>query len=887
MPVSGSLHPVVLASREKLREGRKRLAAQHQAGSPGLQLTHLQTDLVDGIILELYDAAIADLKLSSVASQVALVAHGGYGRRDLAPFSDCDLMLTPSRRIEKNIQPLAARLSRDIVDAGLQLGFSVRRPDQACGLAWKDPVVFTSLCESRLLAGSIHVFGRFFHSLRLGAMRRRRRMIDEVYQSRREERGKWGDTVFLLRPNVKRSRGGLRDIQLIRWLGFIRYGDSDLDKLLHLGALSEDDYGRLRKALAFLLRLRNELHFDSGKSQDVLDRPAQMRIADRWGYQASAACLPVEAFMQDYFEHTREIRYAAAHFVDTVRHRPIAIRSLDVLLSRRVSQDFRVGPYHIWVREASLAKVASDVQLVLHLMELANRHERRISHRTWQAIRDAMRGREVGHLDQATKDHFLALLRSPGRLADLLRRLHELRVLEQIIPAMRHARCLLQFNEYHKYTVDAHSIRAVEAATMLADVDSQIGDMYRSLDRCWLLHLSLLIHDLGKGFERDHSEIGRELAEQTANFLGLTEKDSTDLQALVFHHLLMIHTALRHDLTDQQIIAKFCESIDSVELLDMLLIHSICDLTAVGPDVLTDWKEKLLYELHHRAKQYIIEGGSVDRTDQRIHRLREATRAVLNRKNALPTAYNILDQMPPNMLDGIVPEKMADELLRVCDISADDPVRCWGQFLEDQDATQYTVIFQQGDRPIGLFMLATGALMSQGLEVLRSQIQTLDSGLAWDEFVVSDPDYEGQPPQSRIDHICGVIRSSLLVPPTKPPRFRSVWNAQAESAAAALRILPCRTTFDNETSDRFTVVSIFAYDRPGLLYALARVIAEAELVLHFAKIATHLDQAVDVFYVSELNGEKIVSQERQQELNKRFVAAAQHDQHQHDQHPSN
>lgn len=868
-----------MAARERLREGRTRLALQHQAGSPGLQLTHLQTDLVDGIILELFDAAIEDLALSSVASQVALIAHGGYGRRDLAPFSDCDLMLTPARRVEKQIQPLAARLSRDIVDAGLQLGFSVRRPDQACALAWKDPVIFTSLCESRFLAGSIHVFGRFFHSLRLGAIRRRRRMISEVYQSRREERGKWGETVFLLRPNVKRSRGGLRDIQLIRWLGFARFGDSDLDKLLQLGALSEDDYGRLRKALAFLLRLRNELHFDSGKSQDVLDRPAQMRIAERWGYQASAGGLPVESFMQDYFEHTREVRYAAAHFVDTVRHRPITVRSLDILLSRRISQDFRVGPYHIWVREASLSKVAPNIQPVLELMELANRYERRISHRTWQAIRDAMRGREVGQLDQATKDHFLALLSRPGRLADLLRRLHELRVLEQIMPAMRHARCLLQFNEYHKYTVDAHSIRAVEAATMLAEVDSQVGDMYRSIDRTWLLHLSLLIHDLGKGFERDHSEIGRELAQETANFLGLNEKDATDLQNLVFHHLLMIHTALRHDLTDQQIIAKFCESVDSVDLLDMLLIHSICDLTAVGPDVLTDWKEKLLYELHHRAKQYLLEGGSIDRTDQRIHRLREATRAILHRKAAPATAIEILDHMPQNMLDGIDPEKMSDDLIRVSDISAEDQVRCWGQFLEDQDATQYTVVFQQGDRPIGLFMLATGALMSQGLEVLRSQIQTLESGLAWDEFVVCDPDHEGRPPRTRIDHICGLIRSALLVPSTKPPRFRRVWNAQAESSAAALRILPCRATFDNETSDRYTVVSIFAYDRPGLLYALARVIAEAELVLHFAKIATHLDQAVDVFYISELNGEKIISPERQNELNKRFVASAQQDQH--------
>ena len=172
-------------------------------------------------------------------------------------------------------------------------------------------------------------------------------------------------------------------------------------------------------------------------------------------------------------------------------------------------------------------------------------------------------------------------------------------------------------------------------------------------------------------------------------------------------------------------------------------------------------------------------------------------------------------------------------------------------------------------------MLVTGALMSQGLEVLRSQIQTLESGLAWDEFIVIDPDFDGPPPQSRIDHVCELIRKALLTPAAKPPRFRKVWNQQAEVSSAELHPLPCRAEFDNTTSERYTIVSIFAYDRPGLLYSLARVIAEAELVIHFAKIATHLDQAVDVFYLVDINGEKILSEKHLDELTERFVVAAQ------------
>ncbi len=877
MAVPTSLPSVILSSRERLREGRLRLRAQHDAGSPGLQLTHLQTDLVDGIILELFNTAVADLGLQDAAGQVALIAHGGYGRRDLAPFSDCDLMLTPLGRVEKRIQPLASRLSRDIVDVGLALGFSVRRPEQACQWAWKDTTVYTSLSESRLLAGSVHVFSRFFHSLRLGSMRRHRRLIDEVYRSRREERGKWGETAYLLRPNVKRSRGGLRDIQLIRWLGFARYGDSDLDKLLHLGAISQDDYNRVRKALAFLLRLRNEMHFDSGKSQDTLDRSAQMRIAERWGYQGEAGKLPVEAFMQDYFEHTREVRYAAAHFVDTVRHRPLAIRSMDRLLSRKLTEDFRMGPYHIWVRENRLAMVSNDVKSVLKLMDLANRYQRRISHRTWQAIRDAMRGREVGSPDIETAQQFLALLDRPGKLADLLRRLHELRVLEQIIPAMRHARCLLQFNEYHKYTVDAHSIRAVEAATNLDEQQSPVGDLYRSLKNVWMLHLSLLIHDLGKGFEQDHCDLGRVIARDTAKLLQLSDADSNTLETLVFHHLLMIHTALRHDLTDPEIIGRFAKSVGSVEVLELLLIHSVCDLMAVGPDVLTDWKEKLLYELYQRAKSYLVDGGSTDRTDQRVSRIRNTIREELKNGAANSVAFEILEQLPLGILDGADVARVTQDVLLAAEITPDDRARCQGRTLPDQDATEYAVIFQQGERPVGFFMLITSALMTMGLEILRSQIETLDSGLAWDYFVVRDPDFSGSAPQARIDQVCQAICTAVLSPSVTKPRFRRVWKGQAESTSAALRVLPCRATFDNTISERYTVLSIFAYDRPGLLFALSRVIAEAELVIHFAKIDTHLDQAADVFYVAELSGGKVEDGMRQAELSEKLIAAAEWD----------
>jgi len=579
--------------------------------------------------------------------------------------------------------------------------------------------------------------------------------------------------------------------------------------------------------------------------------------------------------MRDYFEHTREVRYVSAHFVDTVRYRPVSVRSLDFVLSRKIADDFRIGPYHLWIRDSRMAEVSQDLTRVMQLMDLASRYQRRISHESWQAIRDSMRGREIGDPPPEAIALFLSLLNRPGNLADLLRRLHELRVLEQLLPAMRHARCLLQFNEYHKYTVDAHSIRAVEAATQLVEDASEVGRVYRSLKKLWLLHLSLLIHDLGKGYDRDHSEMGHEIAGQTAQRLGLAEEDRKLLQHLVLQHLVMIHTALRHDLSDLQIIAHFAQTIGSVEAMDMLFVHSICDLIAVGPDVLTDWKRKLIVELYQRARAYLLEGGSVERTDQRINRRIALVRQRLLAAGSNERALAILAQLPPGLVDGEDPQRIAEDLLRGAKVDREHPVQCWGRAIPDEQATEYVVVFHQGERRIGLFMAIAGVLMSHGLEVMRSQIETLDSGLAWDQFVVHDPDFDGPPSESRIAEICSAIRRGLENPSSQPPKFRRTWTQENHLASSELRVLPCRVKFENQTTERYTILSIYAYDRPGLLYALAKTIADNHLIIHFAKIGTSYDQAVDVFYVTDASNQQITETTRQADLQQQLIAAAE------------
>ena len=295
----------LLAARERLLTGRQEIRAQHEAGSPGIQVSTRLTELLDTVVLDLYEAALADLwpdGSEEFRSQIALVAHGGYGRRDVAPFSDVDLMILHAPGAESHGlsagQPGACAICST---RGLEVGQSVRTPEQALALAAHDVSVCTSLMESRFLAGSEKLFKAFADKFRHRTQSRCRSLFEAIEAARRKERLQFGETVYLLEPNIKRSRGGLRDLQLLRWLGFARYGTTDPESLQLLGAISKDDQRDVRDATEFLLRLRNELHFHAGKSNDVLDRSEQVRLAPLYGHQGTEGILPVEQFMGRVF----------------------------------------------------------------------------------------------------------------------------------------------------------------------------------------------------------------------------------------------------------------------------------------------------------------------------------------------------------------------------------------------------------------------------------------------------------------------------------------------------------------------------------------------------------------------------------------------------------
>ncbi|MGO8690367.1 MAG: [protein-PII] uridylyltransferase [Thermoguttaceae bacterium] len=860
----------VLAAKARLAKGNEDLKRRHQAGCFGVEVCALATNLRDAVLLELVDSALADLGEAGpngLLDEIALVAHGGHGRRDVAPYSDVDLMVLHRRGAAARVARLAERLLRDVFDVGLVLGHSVRTPWQACRLARKDSSICTSLMESRLLCGSEPLFQGFLRRFRRQVSWRSGNLMATIVASRQQERARYGETVFLLEPNVKRSAGGLRELQLLRWIGWVRYGTPEPRQLHELGVLGEEDFAALRRAGEFLLWLRNELHFHAGQAADVLTRFEQVRIADALGYQPVAGLLPVEQFMREYFRHTSQVSHVVERFVAKATRAEWVARLSTALLGHRVEAGLRVGPAGITATRRGLQKLRGNLVEIVRLAELANLYDAPIAPATWEFIR-----REAPQLSGEPSPEacrwFLALLSHPGRLGTVLRDLHGAAILERFIPEFARARGLLQFNQYHKYTVDEHCLRAVEFAAGLAGDQGPLGRVYRGIAAKHVLHLALLIHDLGKGYLEDHREIGLKIAGEAARRLGLPAQEAERLKFLVHKHLRMNHLAFRRDTSEEETVVSFAVQVGSPEVLQMLLVLTAADLGAVGPDVWDGWKAEILIDLYHRTMQQLAGESPATTFDELYQQRRAEIRKSLGAAADDPWFLRHVEALPSGYLNATSSPQVAADL-RLLHGMGPGAVLTDAHYLPETATVLFTIGTSE-QITSGIFHKLTGALTSHGLEIRTAQIHTLADGLVLDRFWVHDPDFAAEPPPDRLAAIKQSLVQSLLDPAARRPAFRRTWLSGSRRVLSGVGP-QTQVNTDNSTSSRFTIIDVITLDRTGLLYAITRTLFEMELSVWRAKIGTFLDQVVDVFYVTDGQDRKVEEAEKLEEIRRRLI----------------
>jgi [protein-PII] uridylyltransferase len=870
----GAVRPAAARAAAAVADLRRRVAAQHAAGVDALATWTLATDLFDQLIGELWESIVADLPSAAApaARRVAVVAVGGYGRREMAPWSDVDLMLLHDGRDPAIVADLAARVVQDLFDAGLQVGQSVRMIHEAVRLAAGDATILSSLLDARLVIGPELLVERLSSRLRRMVRRSPRRYANLLIESRQEESDRYGETVSLLEPNVKRSPGGLRDIQLIRWLGVILHDASSLDDLTAVGGMSRSDLGTLREAAAFLARVRTDLHLVAGRGVDELTRDQQARIAGDRGIESHEGLLGVERFMRDYIGHTRAVKRIAEAVAVPAASRMLVGRLATGLLGHSVEGLYRVGPADVAALPGCGPQIAADPAAIIRLLELGLLHGLPIEPATWTELAARVeRGAEATPSPRAVAA-FLRLFQPPpaagvawtAGLADLLRRLHEIGVLERFVPGFSHARDLLQFNNYHKYTVDEHCILAVERCLAMREDPRWLGQAWQGLTRPRPLLLALLFHDLGKGYPGDHSEVGAEMARATCERLDVPADEAEIIEFLVRRHLTMAHLAFRRNVDDDSIVAGFARDVGSPEILRMLALLTAADVAAVGPGTWTTWKADLLGDLYDRTRE-IMAGDSMPDAKARDQ---AAVERLLTDRPADDPVRDLVRLLPAGATRGVPPARVVEELGRLCRLPSDGvfAIARW----QPETATVSITVGTHERVASGLFHRVTAGLAAQRLEVLAADIHTLPDGRVLDRFTVSDPDFSGEPPTDRLGEIAAAIRQAVLA--AEPPQIRRQWNPFAPQVSPAAR-WPVRVLFDNESSRQATIIEVFAHDSPGLLSQVARVLHESGLSVRAARIGTYLDQVVDAFHVTDADGRKLTDAKLLAPLRGRIVAA--------------
>jgi len=878
-PVAVGTVPELRAHRARVAEIRERARSLHDGGATGVQVAASICEAVDAFVLERFETALQSLSARDrqfIEKQAAVIAIGGSGRGEMSPHSDTDLLFLSDGRARRPFNECASQIVRDCWDAGLQLGHSLRTPGDCFALARQEADVATALVEARLIAGHRPFFERFVRNFNRKVIgRRRKSFIDDCISAREQERHADGSTTTRLEPDIKKSLGGLRDVHLIRWVGYGRYHKSDIDSLRLNGALAKQDARALSSAQEFLMQIRNELHFVAGRAQDVLVREEQLRIAEIKGYVETAGQRPVEQFMQKYFRHAAAIADIAERFVALHRPRSKAAAVTQSLMTHRADGIFKVGAGTIDVVRRRREEVCSDTEQVLRLYRAAALYGVEPVPELFETIQ-----RHAPQLDGELSTEcirlFLDILGCSRHLGAVLRSMYKTGVLEHMLPPMTHARGLLQFNQYHSFTVDEHTLRAIEAVSKLEQEEGPLGTAYRSIPRKQILHLALLLHDLGKGFDEDHSEVGRRLAEQMAARFKLDSHDRELLTFLVHKHLQMAHLAFRRDISDPDVLLPFSREVGSPETLRMLYVLTAADIKAVGPDVWTDWKAELLSALYDRTMVVVSGKHYGYHEQQRFEQVKQHVASSIvpldvdgGDEELFEWISGQLDTLPPHYWSNTPPTRIAQDLQELQRLEAGG-VSTEGCYDAETGTVEYRVI-AHSNLAAGCFHKLTGALTAKHMEILSAQICTSLSGDVIDRFHVIDTDYSAHVPAERIANVTAALRDVLCDNSDVEELFRRHRRFKSASEDAPVSNLPPRVTIDNDSSDRCTVIDVFAHDRAGLLYAISRSLHELGLSVELAKISTHLDQVVDVFYVTDVNGRKLEDRQQLTDLRRRLT----------------
>jgi [protein-PII] uridylyltransferase len=876
-PDEGRRQAVAQVLKQALDGGRAEIRRRIGATpGRGMELAAAQSFLIDQILRLAFDAAVNTLygrDNPSAAERICLVAVGGYGRAEMAPYSDVDIMFLSPLSKTAWVEQVVESILYILWDLGLKVGHSTRTVDEMIRMAKGDLSVRTALLESRYLWGDQPLYDeagrRFARDVMAGEART---FIADKLAEREERHKRMGDSRYVVEPNIKEGKGGLRDLQTLFWIGKFAHQVRDAHELVEKGLFTAGEYRQFQRAQNHLWAVRVNLHDISGRAEERLTFDVQRELAARMNYANRPGMSAVERFMRHYFLTARAVGSLTALFLAHLEESHARSAWLPRLARHpRRLNGFRVARGKLAVPADDF--FASDPVRLIELFQLAGRDGLEIHPMTLrQAARDEGLITEKVRHDPRANALFLEVLTSRVGPETVLRWMNEAGVFGRFVPDFGRVVAKMQYDMYHHYTVDEHTIRAIGLLSRiekgeLREEHPLSSAVIRQLVSRRVLYVAVLLHDIAKGRGGDHSVLGEEVARKLCPRLGLSEAETDTVAWLVRQHLLMSATAFKRDLSDFKTILDFVESVASAERLRLLLILTVVDIRAVGPGVWNGWKAQLLTTLYNSAEEVLRLGHKQTGRRERIEARQDRLRQVMGWKEAAFAAY--AGRFPDSYWLAEPTDVLAANMALVTDADVQGkPITI--RAVADPAAGTTLLTVYAADHP-GLFYRIAGGIALGGATIVDARIHTTRDGMALDNLTIQDPlggPFDEPHRLERLEkHIHDALQGRVKLADrltAKPlPRRRQ----------EAFRLVP-QVFIDNAASNRFTVVEVNALDRPALLYALTYALYGAKVTIHSAHVATYGERAVDTFYLTDLTGEKIDSPVRMKALEKRLLEVA-------------
>jgi [protein-PII] uridylyltransferase len=857
---------------------REELAQVHFKGASGSEIVRLYTAAMDDLLRALYRYADAEhgRRFPKLNQRIAIVARGGYGRSELNPQSDVDLLFLHDYKRGPYAEIVTEIILHAMWDAGLIVGHGVRTARECVRLANDDLKEKTALLDARYLCGDEKLYADLDKLLVAEVLNRnQQKFFKAKLEESRERHAKYGDSIYLLEPQIKEGEGGLRDLHTALWLAKVKYKVHSLEELVQKAVITNAECADVVEARDFLWRVRNSLHFINHRHFDQLSFEMQERIEPLIGLVPLDGQTAGSALMRAYYQHASTIYQFAEGLIARVVEGPAARGFLRRSPVRQIRPGVLVQQKLLAIGDPELFK-ENPLNLIAIYAD-CQAQEVELSGSAYQLVRDnlGLIDDAVRH-DPATGQALMQILAHRGHVADTLEAMHRAGVLGALIPEFGKLYARVLHDLYHIYTVDRHSLVAVRELERLRAGEFKgatplLTEVARELVCLPLVFLALLLHDIGKGHGHDHHELGATLTAEVSQRLGLDPEEVDLVVFLVRNHLMMSQVAQKGDIDDQATVDEFARQVGSIDRLKALYLLTYADMRAVAPKVYNNWRDMLLSDLYLRALK-LMEQRDREAVDpaRRLATVKNTVREQLAPSGAPGAEIEaFLAEMPERYFFTVAETDIAlhFDLMRAL---GDRPAVTRHRHFPDLEFSEFIVVTR--DQP-GLFSMIAGALTANNLNILSARITTRAGGVALDVF--------------RVGHLMGA--GAMAMEEDRWQRVqndleRAITGAQdiAQIVAAAhhvknaghrfTRRVATEVTLDNRTSEQFTVLDVFTQDRVGLLFTITHTLFELGILIHFARISTNADQALDVFYVSDREGGKITDLARMREIKETLEA---------------